>query len=322
MKFCYKCGKQLNEDVAFCTKCGTKLDYSFLNNNTNSGSDVHNIDRNINHSNINTTSVISQKCPMRTSMKIWAVLCFIFAGLYLIIGITQVREILSMTALFSVLGIMFLILGKSPKKNPYLFGRSRGMKKKTLVWVSIIVAFALYMIILLISVSGAPQSNSETSSPNQESSSIETKKGNDEKNNKTHEKDQTTSAKSVFDGDCGISASAEIGNNIINYPELKITITNTTNKEISAIKFYAVPYDVYGEEINLWTTQKNLYTDNAIPAGRTKTISYQFIEQSVKTVKLYVYSVYFEDGTEWGDRNATSSKITKNAPTINVTVNS
>ena len=125
---------------------------------------------------------------------------------------------------------------------------------------------------------------------------------------------------SVFDGDCGIAASAEIGNNIINYPELTITITNTSNKDISAIQFYAVPQDVYGEEINSWTTQKNLYTDTTIPAGETTTISYQLIEQSVKTVKLYVYSVYFADGTEWGDKDAPSSNILKGAPTIDVTV--
>ena len=52
------------------------------------------------------------------------------------------------------------------------------------------------------------------------------------------------SVSSIFDGDCGISASAEIGNNIINFPELKITVTNTTDKQISAIKFYALPQDV------------------------------------------------------------------------------
>ena len=127
---------------------------------------------------------------------------------------------------------------------------------------------------------------------------------------------------SIFDGDCGITASAEIGNNIINFPELKITITNTTDKEIAAIQFYAVPQDVYGEEIKSWSTQKNLYTDTPISAGKTTTISYQLIEQSVKTVKLYVYSVYFSDGTEWGDKDAPSSKILKDAPTIEVTVNS
>ena len=125
---------------------------------------------------------------------------------------------------------------------------------------------------------------------------------------------------SIFDGDCGITATAEIGNNIINYPELKITITNTTSKEISAVKFYSVPLDVYGEEIKGWTTQKNLYTDNSIPAGETTTISYQFIEQSVKTVKLYVYSVYFADGSQWGNKDASSTQIVNGAPTIAVTV--
>ena len=127
---------------------------------------------------------------------------------------------------------------------------------------------------------------------------------------------------SAFDGDCGIIASAEIGNNIINYPEIKITITNTTDKEIAAIKFYAVPYDVYGDEIKSWTTQPKLYTDTPISAGKTTTISYQLIEDSVKTVKLYVYSVFFADGTEWGDKDATTSKILDEAPTIDVAIKS
>lgn len=125
---------------------------------------------------------------------------------------------------------------------------------------------------------------------------------------------------SVFDGDCGIVASAEIGNNIINFPELSITVTNTSDKEIAAIQFYAVPYDVYGDEIKGWTTQSKLYTDEPISAGGTVTKSYQLIEQSVKTVKLYVYSVYFADGTEWGDKDATTSKILKSAPTVEVEV--
>lgn len=125
---------------------------------------------------------------------------------------------------------------------------------------------------------------------------------------------------SVFDGECGISASAEIGNNVINYPELAITVTNTSDKEIAAIKFYAVPYDVYGDEIKSWTTQSELYTDTPIASGKTTTVSYQLIEQSVKTVKLYVYSVYFADGTEWGNRNATKAEILKNALEIEVSV--
>ena len=58
-----------------------------------------------------------------------------------------------------------------------------------------------------------------------------------------------SSKNSAFNGDCGITASAEMGSSIIGYPELSISITNTTEKEISAIQFYAIPYNVYGEEI-------------------------------------------------------------------------
>ena len=37
------------------------------------------------------------------------------------------------------------------------------------------------------------------------------------------------SESSVFDGDCGITASAEMGTNIIGYPTLTISIKNTSN---------------------------------------------------------------------------------------------
>lgn len=129
-----------------------------------------------------------------------------------------------------------------------------------------------------------------------------------------------SAAASVFDGDCGITASAEIGDNIIGLREITVNITNTTDKEIAAIKFHAVPYDVYGDEVKGWTTQSKLYTDEPISAGETNTVSFQLLEQSVKTVKLYVYSVYFADGTEWGDKDATTSKILNGAPTIEVEI--
>ena len=52
-----------------------------------------------------------------------------------------------------------------------------------------------------------------------------------------------------FDGDSGIYASARFGRNSLDYPEIEISIANTTQKEIAAVKFYVVPFDVYGEEI-------------------------------------------------------------------------
>ena len=123
---------------------------------------------------------------------------------------------------------------------------------------------------------------------------------------------------SVFDGDCGITASAEIGSSIIGTPELTISITNITDQDIAAIRFYVVPCDVYGEEITGLFSQNNLYTDTRIKAGDSTSIQYQFLEGRVKTVKLYVYSVYFADGTEWGDKNATKSAILRNGALIEV----
>lgn len=129
----------------------------------------------------------------------------------------------------------------------------------------------------------------------------------------------TASAKqSEFDGDCGVSASAQMGASIIGYPELTISITNTSEKDISAIQFYAVPYDVYGDEITSWKNQNNLYTDTAIGAGKSTSISYQFIEDRVKTVKLYIYSVYFSDGTEWGNKDAAKSTILDHGALVEV----
>ncbi len=109
-----------------------------------------------------------------------------------------------------------------------------------------------------------------------------------------------------------------MGASIIGYPELTISITNTSEKDISAIQFYAVPYDVYGDEITSWKNQNNLYTDTAIGAGKSTSISYQFIEDRVKTVKLYIYSVYFSDGTEWGNKDAAKSTILDHGALVEV----
>ncbi len=131
----------------------------------------------------------------------------------------------------------------------------------------------------------------------------------------------TSSRVSQFDGDCGIQASAHMSSDIINHPQLKVALRNTTNKDIAAIKFLAVPYDVYGEEINSGLfSQEHLYTDDLLPAGKKKTITYgPFILQNIKKVKLFVYSVYFEDGTEWGDKEASRTEILKYGQKIEAT---
>ena len=138
---------------------------------------------------------------------------------------------------------------------------------------------------------------------------------NSESNGNIVSQNQKTS---VFDGDCGINATAQMGSDIIGQPTLTISVKNTSNKDISAIKFYALPLDVYGDEINSIYSMNYLYTDDTIKAGKSDSCSYQFLDNEVKKVELYVYSVYFSDGTEWGDKDATKSTILKNALKIEV----
>lgn len=122
----------------------------------------------------------------------------------------------------------------------------------------------------------------------------------------------------AFSGDCGITASAQMGKDILGLPMLTVNVNNITSKEIAAIQFYAVPLNVYGEEITGIFAQNNLYTDDSIVAGKSASCSWQFLDSNVKTVKLYVYSVYFSDGTEWGDKDATRAQILKNGLLIQV----
>ena len=172
--------------------------------------------------------------------------------------------------------------------------------------------FWALVVVVLIGVIGGAAGSSEggTSAPkettvNTEPTEVTTTVNSDAKMN-------------VFSGDCGISATAEMGTDIIGQPTLTVSITNTTNKTISAIKFYAVPLDVYGDEVTGIYAQHNLYTDDSIAAGASDSVSWQFIDNQVKTVQLYVYSVYFSDGTEWGDKDATKSVILKNGLQIEV----
>ncbi len=114
-----------------------------------------------------------------------------------------------------------------------------------------------------------------------------------------------------FSGECPIEASASVADNIIGVPELTCNIKNKTDKEIAAVQLYFIPLDVYGKEINSFLTTNKLYTDNTISAKGSVSRSWQMLDQEVKSGNLYIYSVYFTDGSEWGDKDASLSKIKK-----------
>lgn len=165
--------------------------------------------------------------------------------------------------------------------------------------LSIITVIALLLAFGLFAIASSDSEGSDNSNPEDNSNNTV------ESNNKFSSKPQ-------------ISASAHIKDNIIGYPELTVSIENTSDKDIAAAKFYVIAYDVYGEEITGFLAQNHLSTDKTIKAGATESRTWQFLANNIKTVKLYVYSIYYTDGSEWGDREAVKSTILENAYIISV----
>lgn len=112
---------------------------------------------------------------------------------------------------------------------------------------------------------------------------------------------------------CPVEVSSSMYDNIIGVPEVKCTFKNNTDKEIAAIKLYFLPRDVYGADVNTIFTTNELYTDNPITAGGSSSRSWQLLDEEIKSGDVYVYSVYFSDGTEWGNKEASVSDIKKYA---------
>lgn len=145
--------------------------------------------------------------------------------------------------------------------------------------------------------------------------------GSKQNNNNDEQATELNAPAAEFSAPCGIEASAHMQSDaFINHPELTITVKNISQKDIAAIKFLAIPYDVYGEEIKSFATQERLQTDDIIRKGVQKQIHYgPFILANIKSVKLYVYSVYYTDGTHWGNKDASRSEILRNAKRIEAT---
>ncbi len=192
-------------------------------------------------------------------------------------------------------------ISSKAKSCPHCGGKNKSpIYKKPWLWIIVFV--------LLVGIVGASGSTDTPIDTTESTSSGQT----------TEKSETTTKKPNVFSGDCGISATAEMGTDIIGQPTVSVSVTNTSDKKIQAIQFYAIPYDVYNEELKGVFTQNRLSIDNSIASGASDTITYQLIDNQVKTVKLYVYSVYFEDGTEWGNREATKTMIKENAKEIAV----
>lgn len=180
--------------------------------------------------------------------------------------------------------------------NQRLAARSRSVL--TIVAVAILVVVFLSLISSLLASFGEKTSSS-SEIPVSQNAPLQTQSPSESQNSQR------------FAEPCPVSVTADVSDNIINFPELHCNITNLTDATITAVQLYFVPVDVYGEESDDLFSINKLYTDTPISPGSSDQCSWQLLDQSVKKGTVYVYSVYFEDGTEWGNKDEVVSEIKK-----------
>lgn len=95
--------------------------------------------------------------------------------------------------------------------------------------------------------------------------------------------------------------------------KLYITAENEKDEIITAVKYMVIFYNAYGEPIKRYGygTEEVFCTEsNEIKVNNSFTSAWNVTGFSnVSKVEVIVFSVYFENGYEWGDRHSESSMI-------------
>ncbi len=86
-------------------------------------------------------------------------LCFVLAGIYTAMAITM-PSLLSMGVMLGVLGIMFVVLYRSPKHIPYILGKDHGIPKPVFVILCVGLAFVLFALLIALFPVSEPTQNS------------------------------------------------------------------------------------------------------------------------------------------------------------------
>lgn len=202
MKYCYKCGNPMEDDMLFCQKCGTKaVEQSAPNDSSRPYAKGHTYSEQryvqgvSENSNVTSDKASKYSQPqqaqtpantLRKSMKIWVIVCIVFAGLYALIGVAvkETSMAVGLGGFFAVLAAMFFVLAKSPKGNSFILGKQTGLKKSVFVLICVVVAF------VVVGVSASTMDGGTTSQEDGKStsqSSVDTQTKNDALPDKTVE---------------------------------------------------------------------------------------------------------------------------------------
>lgn len=136
--FCTKCGKKNNANSNFCQHCGHSshgVSSAPLQNKAGSASTSKSAYK---------MRAVAQEA--RPGMLVGAIIFLVFAAMCIPVAI-ETPYMVSGLPLFGIPGLMFLVLRKSPKESPFLFGKQSGMKKYVFVLICVFLALTLFSII-------------------------------------------------------------------------------------------------------------------------------------------------------------------------------
>ena len=296
MQFCTRCGCPLSAGSLFCKNCGATIEtpdpnQPFMNNST-----TNNIRKSINKRNKMQAKV--------SGTKIGMIICFAFAAFFIPMAIATDLSMLALSFFLGILGAMFLILDRTPKESQYILGKSKGLKKGMFIFLSLFLAFVLFMAI----INAFPESPTDTNDNDTKQSQQTEKINNNNNNNKTPASNENGSANNSPPVEKSKSPVTISGwswtRNSVGGVEWNFKFTNNSDK---TIKYITMSWDCYNavgdkvyDEITGKSSYSTQYTGPLEPGQTTDTMctTSLFYSYSYKTSKLTKLQVEFMDGTK------------------------
>ena len=140
MKYCTKCGHQMADDMLFCQKCGTKSEP--IKTEQTAAPQHTEVKAAAPQQSYSAPATTPIKHKPRRVLKGISIFCLFGAALMLLMSIVADSTMFVGALVYGILGVLFLMLSKTPKGSIYLLGKEKGIKKSMFILICIFLLFA------------------------------------------------------------------------------------------------------------------------------------------------------------------------------------